>query len=377
MKIIRFTPEEREKSNICDQFENEIFTYSSIIPHFENMLRRVNATYRLADYVPKVYYAAYDYYPELSPSKESILVMENLAIQKFRMGPRLHLDEPHLFYMARTLGRYHSFTYGMRMSRDTKLLEFLNKIIPISFLDKNGDVSENNHIFVIAFERLFAYLDKTPKHMTDKKFVEDMQVLRTKYAEKPLELMEKLRIGSTEDYSVILHGDYLRNNVMFRYAKDNGYDDPLAMKILDFQEMRYGSPALDISLFMLFNMNADQYKTSWMPVFRCYHDTLLESLAEILRLDRNDKRLERYSFENFLDHFTKFALYGVMVSIMFVPWMTCSEDECEQLSKLAITDIKGDLLKEIIMTAGGDDTTEIQTAIAKKASIMGFFDNWY
>lgn len=302
--------------------------------------------------------------------------MENLIKSKYRMGPRIHLDEPHLILMAEAIGRYHSLSFAMRIAGDPKLNEFKNEIIPISFLNAEGKVNDHNHMYVIGFERFDKYIRKNSHHLSEK-FENDIKMFREKYAAEPYALLEKLRVSGGDLWSIVLHGDYLRNNVMFKYIHPEGFENPESIKLLDFQELRYASPVLDVSLFMFFNMNEALYKSIWAKILKTYHSSMINSIIDLLKTTSDDPRLEVYSFNNFLEHYKKFALYGALVSMHFIPWMTCTAKECERIGLLAFEDLKGKEFYDLTMAGGGQETDEFIVAIMKHASDMGYFDNWY
>lgn len=63
-----------------------------------------------------------------------------------------------------------------------------------------------------------------------------------------------------------------------------------------------------------------------------------------------------------------------MVCIHFIPWMVCTEDECNKLSHLFETDMYGDAFRELSIICGGDIANERIVNITKHASRMGYLD---
>jgi hypothetical protein len=115
----------------------------------------------------------------------------------------------------------------------------------------------------------------------------------------------------------------------------------------------------------------------WDELLQYYHDTLMTSLTDILKCDRTDIRLKPYSFEKFIEHFTKYAFYGIMICIHFIPWMACSEEECKLLSDSFDTDIFSDEALKIGMEAGGRAVDERVFGVVKHAfekNYMGFVE---
>lgn len=231
------TDEFRTVSQSYTQFKNEIYIYDKVIPCFDKFLKDNKVqTVKPSDWIPHVYYCEFGNKTGLSSMRESVLALENLKPKGYRSGPRVDLDESHLKLMTKTIAQYHSITYAMRITKNPQLQQLIDGITPLGFVGANGDSNVYQIIYEIALDRLFQYIDNTPEHLTDDKFVQDLENLRSKYAKEPLLLMEQFRkIDNDDIFSVILHGDYNRNNVLFKYDANESYDNPTNVKMFDFQ----------------------------------------------------------------------------------------------------------------------------------------------
>lgn len=190
--------------------------------------------------------------------RECVLVLENLKPYGYTMGPRLYLSRDHLLKMAEPLGQYHALTYVMRVREDPRLEQFKNEIIPLRFINENdpNDAKTNlwRILYRLAFDRFYEYFDRiidtnsfNRESADDVRLIANLRRIRDKYFEEPAQLLEYLRTSSElkeEDsrFAVILHGDYNRNNVLFRYKNrqgDTGVDgepnEVEDVKMIDFQ----------------------------------------------------------------------------------------------------------------------------------------------
>lgn len=174
------------------------------------------------------------------------------------MGPRLYLNFEHLLAMSRLLGKYHAFSYALKSTNITKWNQLIAGIKPLPFIDmKRPDEDKNNFyriLYRVAFDRFFDYLERhkndnifDSSNDKDVKLIENLKKLREKYFHEPCKLLENLRteVLINEDdnnFAVILHGDYNRNNVLFKYknqeqeASLNELED---IKMFDFQVTAY------------------------------------------------------------------------------------------------------------------------------------------
>lgn len=71
--------------------------------------------------------------------------------------------------------------------------------------------------------------------------------------------------------AVLCHGDFNRNNLMFRYD-DHG--KPVDVLVFDMATVRYGSPMLDLSFILYMNMDRETRDEHW--------DTLLDTYCTVL-----------------------------------------------------------------------------------------------
>lgn len=89
-----------------------------------------------------------------------------------------------------------------------------------------------------------------------------------------------------EPHAVICHGDYLRNNIAFRYDGNGIVNDAM---MFDFQTMRYASPMIDMSTFLANSTGYEVRNKHFKHIFKAYHDALtLELLANISGWNQTD-----------------------------------------------------------------------------------------
>ncbi|CRL05479.1 CLUMA_CG018243, isoform A [Clunio marinus] len=346
VKIMKGDKNFRDSTNSSIQCSNEVYIYNKVIPYFKKFLSECKSSLS-SDWIPKVYFSDYQIFPELSEGKETILALENLKPLGYRLGPRIDLDEKHLRLMITHIASYHAVSYAMRIKKDPMLDELAKGLIPFPYIQEDGTEMESYKVlFTIGLQRFFKVIKENPKLENEKGFLEAVKKFKDQYGHRPIYLLKKLM--ETDDvFSILLHGDYNRNNVLFLYDEAEGHENPKGLKMIDFQETRYASPAIDLVFFMYMNMHFTLFPTLWDPVLELYHETLISSISEILKCDKSDERLSPYSFNNFINHFKKFAFYGVIIGIHFIPWMACPEDECQLMSEYWEADTNSPELRDL------------------------------
>ncbi|XP_063708822.1 uncharacterized protein LOC134837381 [Culicoides brevitarsis] len=356
------------------QFINEVYIYRDVIPTFLQKFRSNLKTIHPTLWCPAIFLSEVGFYPQLSNEKETLLVLENLRPSGFRLAShRIDLTPEELTIMTKAIAQYHAFSYAMRVNRDPDLDKLMAGIVPLGFERENGRCLYDA-MYEVAMDRIFEYLEANPEELDSEDFKRNILIFKKRYAKTPLKLMERFR-RQDPVFSAILHGDFNRNNVLFKYEKKHGSEIPVDFRMIDFQEVRYGSPAIDLAFNYFMNMKPEFIRAGlMMTMLKHYHSTLIEAMAELLNCEKNDSRLEAYNWNNFFNHFKEFAFYGVMVSIHFVPWMASPVEECAKLADLFEQDMNSKEFYALSLTAGGKPVNQRITENLRYASKMGFME---
>uniref|UniRef100_A0A182XVW6 CHK domain-containing protein n=1 Tax=Anopheles stephensi TaxID=30069 RepID=A0A182XVW6_ANOST len=373
VKVMKGDDGFRKKSLGLVLFPNEINVYSAVIPAFKRLVRNANAKIDLHTLCPRIYVAeAGVTYPSYSDQEETFLVMEDVSARGFVPGPRLNLDKPHLTLMARKVAQFHACSYALRIGGQSEMLsDLVKRIIPLNFVQDGKIFFESYDIvFKVVFERLFAYFDEKPELLQSDSIRERVQTLRRQYGTTPSELMQRC-LERDDVYSVILHGDYNRNNVLFRYDADAPQD----VMLIDFQENRYGSPGLDLSFFMYMNMPPEDWANGgWEYLLTVYHQELISCICDILKLQPDDPALQAYSFDAMQQHLKQHFIYGAIIAIKFLPCMLANEQEVEEIVHHFHKDVTADAFRQIYLTAGGEKVNDRISRVMVHAAEQGYLD---
>ncbi|KFB37381.1 AGAP002008-PA-like protein [Anopheles sinensis] len=373
VKVMKGDDDFRKKSLGLVLFPNEINVYGCVIPAFEQLVRNSGAQLDFKTLCPRIFLAeAGVRYPAYSDQEETFLVMEDVSASGFIPGPRLNLDQAHLRLMARKIAQFHACSYALRIGgQSDRLRALVERIIPLNFI-QDGKIFFESYdvVFKVVFERLFKYLEGKPE-LLGSDFVRDrIRKLKQRYGTTPSELMQRC-LSRDETYSVILHGDYNRNNVLFRYENEVPND----VMLIDFQENRYGSPALDLSFFMYMNMPPEAWENgAWEQLLTLYHEELMRCICELLKLPPNHSSLEPYRFEKMKQHLQQHFIYGAIIAIKFLPCMLSSEAEVAEIVHHFHTDVTADAFRQIYLVAGGQVVNDRISKVIVHAAEQGYLD---
>lgn len=374
VKILKGDENFRQLSKATLMCTNEVIVYRDIIPVFKKYLKDNDVTFFNPEdwWTPRIYYADYGVFEELGEGVETIIAMENLKSTGYRMGPKIDLDEPHLRLMIKNIALYHSVSYALKIRKDPKLEELASQLAKFPYYtEEGGELLSYKRLITVGMNRLFELVEKNPKYQLSETFVADVKRLKEKHFDCTGKLMQSF-INPDDDFSIILHGDYVRNNVLFKYDNPEGFDNPTNIKMYDFQEIRYATPVIDLAFFMYMNTPESLRAKLWDSLLQLYHDTLIESLTHILKCDKNDERLKPYRFENFMDNFNRHAFYGIGICLHYAPWMSCSDEECAEIAHWWETDMYGDEFFKITQICGGQAVDERIVGFVKHASDRGY-----
>ncbi|XP_055609037.1 uncharacterized protein LOC129756255 [Uranotaenia lowii] len=368
VKVMKGDEKFRRESLSLILFPNEINVYKNVIPLFRALIEKSKASINFRTWCPRIYYADQGNFPNYSDQLETILVMQNVQELGYTSGPKLDLDSQHLTLMARKIAQFHACSYALRILDEVKWSQLIETIIPLNFIENGKIVFESYDIIFKATQtRIYRYYDANPSIFTSDKERSDVKTIREKYGSNPSELMQRC-LQQDKTFSVILHGDYNRNNVLFKYEEGKATD----VMMIDFQENRYGSPALDLSFFMYMNMTTETRNQCWEDVLKAYHTELLRCLQELTNLPTDDIRLQPYSFNNLMAHLSRYFIYGAMIAIKFQPAMLASTNEISAITHYFHNDIHAPEFSELLIRAGGVTATHRIAEIMLHCSKMGY-----
>jgi hypothetical protein len=158
--------------------------------------------------------------------------------------------------------------------------------------------------------------------------------------------------------AVLCHGDFCRNNILFRY--DSG--KPCDAVLFDLQQVTYASPAIDLSLFMYLNTSSGLRNQHWDDLFGEYHATLTRTLACILGCSVEDL-LPDYGLDEFQKDFVAHGFYGYMICSYFLGQM--SVDQKDQIDFNIMTRRNARDLADAFLQQGGEHVSQQLADILK------------
>lgn len=140
----------------------------------------------------------------------------------------------------------------------------------------------------------------TVESMSDSRLAEKV---RKKLNKSPMETVKSIA-SEVNEISTICHGHFSHDNLLFKYQ--NG--KPSDVKVIDWQTMRYCSPAVDLGPILLYNMKREDGPTELHEILTLYAESVKSEYPEIaverLTEDIVDKFLFACLILSFQEHIT-------------------------------------------------------------------------
>ncbi|XP_022176938.1 uncharacterized protein LOC111038227 isoform X2 [Myzus persicae] len=334
----------------CDiLFNNELIFYENIMP-FLLKCRGPTVNDAHALFLPRFFYGS-NKCSELMAN--DVIVIENVSTLGYCFSnARVFLDYEHLTIALQTLAKFHGLSYTAKHKDPGRINDFLKNVHSIH-LDGNGHWMSQHDIFKKCGKRGVDRLlerdgDKYRDHARIRRLNEllddpDKTLMQTLHAREPL--------------SVICHGDYHRNTLLFQYDDHGRPFDAIA---IDFSTIHYGSPALDLSSFLYISTTQRMRELHWDDLLDIYCGALAKSvLPGVLVPSRAE--IDAEVAEIAINAFAKASFY--------LPFMLCDTGS-NSLDTLATSDDPVDYF----LALGGDMATECIADMVQHFVSMGYTD---
>jgi thiamine kinase-like enzyme len=273
-------------------FRNEAHFYSSVLPEFVKFQEEKCLTSPFHS-VATIYHIS-----------EDTIVMEYMKTRGYIMldTRRRSLDVPHIRLVLKELGRFHGLSFAVKDQNPQKFAEMKSSLNETVFTS-----SATGHFNSILTSGWKAALGIARQTFTK----QDMQIIEAFLGN----VWDKMATLATpeEPHAVILHGDAFINNILFHYPLGETEETPDKLCLIDFQMTRYGSPALDLSFFLL-RYCTEGSAQNYRHLLTVYHDALREFVREL-----GSNADELFPFSALEEEMQKHSAFGMAMALISIP----------------------------------------------------------
>ncbi|XP_034240100.1 uncharacterized protein LOC117644607 isoform X1 [Thrips palmi] len=306
--VAKFQVDDPVWADCATTSRNEDVMYNQVLPFFEELWQGQDG--QPLNLFPKCYLA------EQSPSP--LVVMEDLTAQGFKLSPSLSsLDGAHVFLALQHLGKLHALSYCAKVRRKSDFLSLARELREAEYIDKNRAYHSGylSRSLARGLKRLAARggsaIDAATVEHLRRRFRSERD------ASNAFDLMADARTPE-EPLAVVTHGDFCRNNIMFKYDPVTG--KPVDVRFFDLQKAKYCSPAVDLSFFLFINTTPSQRAAHWDDFFVAYYDGLTTAMRRLLSSGPGmSPTMEMPSLASLRADFARHALYGYVICAFFLP----------------------------------------------------------
>nr|XP_012137097.1 PREDICTED: uncharacterized protein LOC100876866 isoform X2 [Megachile rotundata] len=271
-----------QDSTAFSAFQNEEMFYSKMTLKYGT------------DFIPKCYLA------DLGRYGRPVLVFEDLEAAGYSQVDG-ELDDDHLKLCAKVLGKFHAAGLRLKATEPDIFREFQAKLLEIVL----------NEETIERYEKRSTRMTDILESMPNSRLAEDV---KRRLDNSPMEMLKNV-IGDVNDVSTICHGHFSHDNLLFKYQ--NG--KPIDAKVIDWQTMRYCSPAVDLGPILLYNTSHEHGPTKVREILTLYVDTVKSEYSDVSSEKLREEIVDKFVFVCFVlslqEHITDNELTRILLLV--------------------------------------------------------------
>uniref|UniRef100_A0A1B6DWE1 CHK kinase-like domain-containing protein n=1 Tax=Clastoptera arizonana TaxID=38151 RepID=A0A1B6DWE1_9HEMI len=337
--FVKFEPKDEDIKRVVfmgNQFYNEIYCYESILPF---LMKEEDVFTNF----PKFYSGS-------NNPNSRFVVLEDISEFGYKMtNDFMSMDLDHVKLTLTQLGKFHAMSYAAKLKHPKEFFtKVTNTLMECNWVNGKDGVCHIQVLVKSTFERT-------------------VESLRNKYPDEIKQFFDLINkkeffldlVKPEEPISVVCHGDFVSNNMMYRYSEDG---NPEGVKFIDLGMVRYSSPIIDISLYLWFNLSIENRSLHWEELLQVYHNSLSTTFDNI--------RVP--SFVEIKREFCRKCVYGLIHTLYSIPIRSTITGENDYDFLKFIKAESPDKLQDLMNTVGGKKGTDLLTEL-----MADFFENWY
>ncbi|KAH8309046.1 hypothetical protein KR059_005376 [Drosophila kikkawai] len=325
-KTPKVPPEVFDSIQFGPLFSNEINFYTKILPEIQKVAAGTFAA-------PKYYYS------ELN-KHSAVAILEDFAERDWRVTKdRVGLSLEHAMIAVEYLGKFHGFAYAIKHKNPDQFTQLTSELKESRYA--NDEIHHDWNITLKTSLKRAAKAVATYQPKIEEEFVKKLFFLISDYKS-----YGKQRVAPKEPLATLCHGDYVRNNVAYKY---NGGEEPQEIMMFDYQTLRVSSPMIDLAVFLAVSLYADVRYKKFDAIFERYCFALYGSYTKHTK----DTTIPDFmSHAELLKEYVRFLPYSVSITASFLMSLVEPMDMSpEEMFSLQVTDEE---IIERVMTQGGE-----------------------
>jgi RecA/RadA recombinase len=212
----------------------------------------------------------------------------------FQMANRHdRLDLLHCTLALKGLAKFHAASVALY----DKNANCMDDYVEIMYTEKNRDA-----IMGFLAPSINALANVVEKWSGFEKYGDKLRLIIPTICDRIMKIVKPF----PDSLSVLTHGDFWVNNMMFHYCPETGKPDQV--RFIDFQMTRYTSPVLDLQYFIHTSTNEQVRSEYTEHLLQVYHTELQDTL-KTLGCDQHI-----YTFEQLKEEYEDRSLFGLITA---------------------------------------------------------------
>ncbi|XP_031621483.1 uncharacterized protein LOC116339629 [Contarinia nasturtii] len=318
-KLAPLTDDPARKSKSYFIFRREATFYTEVMPKFAKFQEEKNLSKsdQFLAY-PKCYGTIID-----DENGDYAIILEDLRPQEFKLWPKVKTSPIENIRLAmREIGKFHGLSFAMKDQRPQEFSEFEQFTDLYKVLFKSKGVPD-------MFRNSYDYAIKSLKCENYKKIMREIRENFLEYFDACLN--EK----SSSYFGVICHGDFWNNNILYKFNKNDAAED---IRILDWQVLRYGSPAIDLITNIFTTTDKTMRDKEYDNFLRIYY----ESFSNTVKLLGSNPN-ELFTFDDLQSELKRCGVYTLLLLPIAIQVSQADERELTDRSDANAKGIVGQL----------------------------------
>lgn len=249
--------------------------------------------------------------------------MEDLGVSGFRSADRqVEMDVPHCKMALISLGKFHGLSHAMRSLDPDTFERLTSHMVDMYYAETSREWYAEMAKLQISVARDALHREYPGTEIETK--MHGFTKTSSDFYSQMIHLTHDIN-----EFAVIGHGDCWLPNFMFNYGQGGAGGPPQRMKIIDFQLVRLGSCALDISFF-LYSCTTEKLRKNH---FEDMLDWYQEGVTSILRQFKLDEK-KVFPMHVLKEEMKKFAKFGVGMAMESLPLSIMPEEDTTDLDAI-------------------------------------------
>ncbi|XP_018562291.1 uncharacterized protein LOC108904287 isoform X2 [Anoplophora glabripennis] len=303
--VAKLIPEDKllqKLFNIQVSCKVEIGFYDTIVPTLQRF-QKDKGVQQVMDFFPKMYASRLNLNGSDTVDQDAVLLLENLIEAGYKNVDRFEsFDLPTVKVVLKDLAVFHAVPIALKLLEpetfQSKVRPYLVDFEPPPPDAENPDVKKFNPSFEIVSDILEADEECRPL----------VPLLREKSKWRP-------EPYPNEPWATMGHGDFWINNTMVKFEEGR----PVANKMVDFQNPRYLSPALDLFFLLWSSVKLDVLDEHYDNLVRFYHEIFIKQLKDL------ECDVSPFTLERLLEEMKLMADTLVIRVVIFTVFVICAK----------------------------------------------------